>query len=198
MKIPYFVASIIAAVVGASSLASGTPGQGTQNTQFRTTNEYASIAEWEGNVRYTFEASAYDDLNGVRQGYVVIARTNYDPYSDSYISCLGPAYGDVVSVNKITGETSINATLDPASTDCYALNVDSPVTVTLRGQFDGTGHNSQSGTGKITYDGGTSYTKYNYQSDEFSELFTGLGGLASGSFAGSVHTEHRINFTQVK
>src|SRR5262249_48052486 len=145
---------------------------------------------------YTFEASAYDDLNGVRQGFVFTERI--DSYSDSFISCSGPAYGDVVSVNKITGETSINATLDPASADWYAFNVGSPVSVNLRGQFDGTGQNSQSGTGKITVDGGTSYTKYNYQADEFSEIFTGSSGLASGSFAGSVHTEHRTNLTHVK
>jgi len=92
-------------------------------------------------------------------------------------------------VNQGTGNSSINATLDPASLDCFPYNVSSPLTVTLSGKANGTGSSHDNGSGKSTYLG-TSY-KYNFQNDFFNETFTGTNGFATGTFDGSVYTVHR-------
>src|SRR5262249_35832202 len=97
MKLSSLAASLIVAVGMAWSLAYGAPGQGTQNAQFRTISESASIDEWDGNVNSTLDARAYDDLEGVRQGFVLTKILDYNLDSFSLISCSGPAYGDVVS-----------------------------------------------------------------------------------------------------
>jgi len=190
MKISTLLAaSIIATVVVASPLVSSAQNPGTQVTHFRSTSDAANGFVYTGSVTTGFYANAYDDNNGVPQGYVAVDRYDYNTATYSYITCSGTAYANVVSVNQGNGNSSINATLAPASPDCYSYNVSSPLTVNLSGQYNSNYSSHNNGSGKSTYLG-TSY-KYNTQSDYFSETFTGTNGFATGTFDGSASTEHR-------
>ena len=190
MKISTLLAaSIIAAVVVASPLVSRAQNPGTQVTHFRSTSDWAYGSIYTGNIATIFYVNAYDDNNGVPQGYVDVSQYDYNTATNKYINCSGTAYANAVSVNQGTGKSSINATLDPASSDCYFYNVSSPLTVNLSGQYNGNYSSHNKGNGHSTYLG-TSY-KYNSQSDYFSETFTGTNGFATGTFDGSASTEHR-------
>ena len=149
------------------------------------------------NVCQYFAAQAYDDMNGVPQGSVYAETFDYNTSQDTYISCSGPAYAKVLSLIQGNGKSSINATLDPTSPDCYSFYVYAPVTMDLAGQFDGNYRNSENGTGKQTYGGGVNYN-YNFQNDDFSETFTGTNGFYSGTFTGYAYTQHYTNRQQVK
>jgi hypothetical protein len=190
MKISTLLAaSIIAAVVVASPMVSSARNHGTQVTHFRSTSDWASGCIYTGTVITCFYANAYDDNNGVPQGYVDVYQYDYNTSTYKDIHCFGTAYANVASVNQGNGNSSINATLDPASSDCYPYNVSSPLTVNLSGQYNGNYASHNNGNGNSTYLG-TSY-KYNFQSDYFSETFTGTNGFATGTFDGSASTEHR-------
>ena len=157
MKISTLLAaSIIAAVVVASPMVSSAQNHGTQVTHFRSTSDGASGCIYADTVITCFYANAYDDNNGVPQGYVTVERYDYTTATYSYITCSGTAYATVVSVHQGNGNSSINATLDPASPDCYSYNVSSPLTVNLSGQYNGNYSSHNNGSGKSTYLG-TSY-----------------------------------------
>lgn len=187
----------MATAVVASPLAYSTPvsGQRTQVTKFQGYSADAYGYFYDGYTDTSFFAQAYDDLSGVPQGYVSVVM--YSPVYQ-YLSCYGPAYGKVVSVNQGNGNSSINATLDPTSPDCYSYNVDvsQRYVVKLTGKYNGDYRNSQNGTGKQTYSG-ENY-KYNSQYDGFDETFTGTNGFYSGTFTGSAETQHYTNRTRVK
>jgi hypothetical protein len=115
----------------------------------------------------------------------------YDYSTDTYqyISCFGPAYANILSVNRINGDTTINATLDPSSSDCSAVNVSAPIVIQLVGK--GRDQATKIGTGRFTEEtSGVTY-KYSFQSSEFYETFAGTNGFYLGTFTGGAFTEQR-------
>jgi hypothetical protein len=102
-----------------------------------------------------------------------------------------------VSVNQGNGVTNISATLDPSDEkNCSRMNINVSLRVTLVGRFDGNRRESNTGSSKETTGGVT--TKYNTQSDVFTETFTGTTGLYSGAFTGEAFKEKRTDRTRVK
>lgn len=196
MKIQYFVASMTVAAVLVAPAAYSAPGGGAVVTHFLTRSAFVFGSAYVGNVYTYFGGQAYDDLQGVAQGSVWSESDDYNTYTYSYISCSGPAYANAVSV-KTNGSSTVNATLDPASPDCYSYNVFAPITVTADGQADGNYANSNNGNGKYTY-GRTTY-KYNNKSDEWSQTFSDAdNGFYSGTFTGYASISQNNNRTQVK
>lgn len=196
MKIPYLLASIVATALVASPLAYSAPSHGAQVTHFNSFNVNA-YGCFDNYPSYTcFYANAYDDFySGQRQGDVAVY--GYDvTYSYYDIRCSGPAYANVVSVNRGNGNSSINATLDPSSDDCSNYNVSAPVTLNVAGKYDGNYRYSYNGTGKETYYG-VNY-KYNSQNDYFGETFIGTNGFYTGTFTGNAFIEHRTERQKVK
>jgi hypothetical protein len=165
-------------------------GQGTVNTKFMTTSDYATGCS--NNDTSCFYASSYDDfLSGVRQGYISVSS-----YSSS-ISCSGPAYAGIVSTNP-GGNVSVKATLNPSDPSCYTYNWNAgPVTVNLSGTYTNGGYR-YSRSGKSTqYYNGTTY-KYDNKYDSFQETFTGSITGFTTPFTGDASAERNSNREQVK
>lgn len=198
MKIQYLIASMTVAAVLVAPAAYSAPGGGAVVTHFLTKNVYVYGYYYDGNINTGFSAQVYDDLTGVAQGYVSSYSYDYNSGIYSYISCSGPAYGNAVSVSPNAGTSTVNATLDPASPDCYnQYNVFAPITVTADGQADGNYAGSSNGNGKQTY-GGTTY-KYNSKSDERSQTFSDANnGFYSGTFTGSAYISQYTQRQKVK
>ena len=196
MKIQNFVASMTVAAVLVAPSAYTAPGGGTQVTHFLTRNASVSGNAFVGTTNYYFSGGIYDDMNGVAQGWVSHEIYDYSTYSDSYIYCNGPAYANVVSVAANGSNSTFNATLDPASPDCYSWNVFAPITVTADGQANGSYANSTNGNGKQTY-GGTA-VRYNNKSDTWSQTFSADDGFYSGTFTGDASISQNNNRQQVK
>ena len=187
----------MAATVVASPLTYSAPSHGTQVTKFLSFLESAYGYYDDGVGSYAvFQAVAYDDFSGQRQGWATVYGYDSNTSSDYSIRCSGPAYANVVSVNKINGDSSINATLDPSSGDCSNYNVSAPVTLNVAGKYDGNDRYSTNGTGKGTYYGAN--YKYNSQYDSFGETFTGTNGFYTGTFTGGAGTERRTERQKVK
>lgn len=199
MKYSHLVASIMTAAMVVSPLAYGVPGQGTQVTNFRNISigSEGSFEDTENQKWYYFHANVFDDKSGLR-GEIAVSVLDNTTFQMSFISCSGPAYAKIVSVNQGTGSTSISAILDPLDASCSSLNVDvsKRVKVTLVGRFDGNERLSLNGTGKETSGGVNS--KYNFKIDTFSEAFTGTNGFYSGTFSGQASTQKRTDRQQVK
>jgi hypothetical protein len=194
MKIRFVAVLALVTCLLAGSLYS-VPGNGTEVTQFLTRIDRAAGSTVVGTISTDFTANTYDDLKGVAQGDVTITSIDYAAGTFSFISCSGPAYASV-SVDANNGDSSVNATLDPASPSCpNKFNVFAPVTISVTGQFNGMDQDSQTGTDKSTSNG-TSF-KSNIKMDAFSETFTGTVGVASGPFSGNASTTRRNDRTRV-
>src|SRR6476660_5610699 len=126
MKIRFIAALVLVAGLVAGSLYSA-PGLGAQVTQFLTRNDTVSGVSDDGTT--SFVASSYDGMNGVAQGELQV--THFDNITGySFIHCFGTAYANSVSVNSGNGNSSVNATLDPAAPACFAFpNGSAPVTI---------------------------------------------------------------------
>jgi hypothetical protein len=194
MKVRYLAACMMIATSGASPLALGAPGNGAQATQWRANVAQAAGAASDGVADYSFFAQAYVDVDGVPAGSIYV-----DSFGSfyQYISCSGPEYANVVSMNQSLGTATVNGTLDPASPNCYSVNYNGgPLTVHISGQPDGSERNSQSGTGTLLIGGTTN--KYSFQSDDFTATFTGTSGLYEGTFSGRTLAARSTNRTQEK
>jgi hypothetical protein len=187
---------MVIATVGASPLALPAPPNATQATHYRASVAQAAGSVSTGGVDYSFQAQSYVDVDGAPGGSVYIDSFNGSP-PYQYISCSGPEFANVVSMNQGTGTVTVNAVIDPSSPRCYVYAFSGgPLALKVSGQPDGSYRNSQSGTGTETMSGVTS--KYNFQSDEFGEAFTGTSGLYTGTFTGRALTARSTNRTQVR
>jgi hypothetical protein len=198
MKIQYFVASMaVAAVLVTPTVYSG-PGGGTQVTHFLSRSANVNIRYYNPNPNYYYVlvGEAYDDMNGVAQGSVESEFNDYSALDFSYIRCEGPTYANAVSVNRNDGSSTVNATLDPASSDCVSFNVFEKITVTVYGQIDGNYSRSDNGNSKEKY-GGATY-KSNYKSDTWSQTFSADNGFYSGTFTGDASISQKNDRTRVK
>jgi hypothetical protein len=195
MKIRFVAVLVLVTCLLAGSLYS-IPGNGTQVTQVLTRSDSALGSTYVGTTLTNFSANAYDDQKGVAQGTVSVISQDSSAGTYSYIQCSGQDYANIVSVNSTSGDTIVNATLNPASPSCSSYSVSSPITISLTGQFDGVYQESRIGANTTTSDG-TSF-KSNFSYDSFSETFTGTIGHASGPFSGNSNTTRFNNRTRVK
>ena len=188
MKHAYLIAaSIITTAMPACPLAYGDPGHGAMVTNVVKTRSYTHSAQGRGSgqpfTEWFFSAQSYDDLTGRPQGSIYVSFSDYFGDFHWQISCTGPAYANVVSVNKTTGETSIKAVLDATnSADCTPDGAPSSVSVAIVGKFDGNYRATDLGAGKST-ESGVNYA-YATRCDTFGETFSGTIGFPS-SFAGT-------------
>jgi hypothetical protein len=195
MKIRFVAVLVLVTCLLAGSLYS-IPGNGTQVTQFLSRMDHVEGQKSVGTTNTFFLANTYDDMNGVAQGDVTVSNEDDSTGTFNYISCSGPAYANIVSVKPTSGDSSVNATLNPASPSCISNGVFAPVTVSITGQFNGIFQQSQTGTATNTSNGMS--FKSNFTSDFFTETFTGTVGFASGPFSGNVTTSRSNERTRVK
>lgn len=181
MKIQYFVASMAVASVLVTPTAYSGPGGGTQVTHFLSRRASVYFSYTNPNMFYYLVGDAYDDMD-VAQSYVEYEFDDYINRRFIHIRCEGPTYANAVSVNRNDGSSTVNATLDPAITDCISSNVFEKITVTANGQFDGNYSSSNKENRKETY-GGATY-KSNYNSDNWSQTFSADNGFYSGTCTG--------------
>lgn len=143
---------------------------------------------------YSFIAKSYTDADGSRKGSVFV-----DGFGAAlqFIDCTGPEFADAVTMNQSTGIVSVNATVDPSNPNCFAFNISGPaLTLKFAGQPDGNERVSESGAGKQQNFAET--VKFNFQSDAYSEVFTGTTGLYTGVFTGRATSVRRTNRTRIK
>jgi hypothetical protein len=201
MKIRVFCSLVLVTGLLAGSLYSAA-GNGTQVTPILSRGDMVTGSKSVGTKQTSFQAGTFDDLQGVGQGNAMVTNQDFSNGTFDFISCSGPAYGNIVSVAKSNGDTSVNVTLDPLAPGCFATpSVTAPVTIAITGRFNGLFQTSSNGTGKTTFFNGTSFTSImgNLSTDTFSETFTGtLGSIASGPFDGNASTSRNYNLIRVK
>jgi hypothetical protein len=105
---------------------------------------------------------------------VIYDNSSYQPYIS--VHCEGPAYAGMITINTGTGESTLNATVDPNdpafTSYCYQFGTNQPVTISLRGTYSpGSFRQSESRPGTTTISGAT--TKYTQSVDGFGEAFNG-------------------------
>jgi hypothetical protein len=194
MKLHSIATCMIAASACASS-ALAAPLGFTQATHMHANIAQAAGTVSSGGVDYSFQAKSYVDFDGSRAGFVYVDSFSFAS-GFQFVTCTGPEFANVVSMNQSTGSVTVNGTLDLANPNCYAVNYSgAALTLQLSGQPDGSYRNSQGGTGTETING--TVAKYNFQSDEFGEVFTGSTGMYTGTFTGRGYTGRSINRTQV-
>lgn len=197
MKIRHLAACVIAAAIVAVP-ASGAPGRGMQVARFFTYFDDARGFVWGDSLLLWFFAQRSDDIYSGPYGYVEADAYDLNTGVWSAIVCGGPAYANALSVSPTNGDTSVNATLDPASPDCWDLygNITSPITMALSGRADGSYHDSRHGNGSTQ--SGTEKYRYNTTHEQFGEIFDGSNGFAFATFSGASVTERNIQLQQVK
>ena len=194
MKFRPIAACVMIATACATSLAFAAPLSFTQATHTRANVAQAAGTVSSGGVDYSFQAQAYVDVNGVPAGFVYVESFGL---GIQYVTCTGPEFANVVSMNQGTGAVAVNGTLDLANAHCYAVNyTGGPLTLKVSGQPDGSYRDSRSGV-ETEQTLGTTF-KFNFQSDEFGETFVGSTGLYTGTFTGRALTARSTNRTQVK
>lgn len=183
-------------LIAAAPLAHAAPLAGTQVNQLR-----ASIAEAGGFAstpqgEYSFTAKSYTDFDGSRAGFVSVDSFAF-PGGLQFIQCTGPEFANAVTMNQSTGVVTVNATIDPSNHNCFAFNVSGPaLRLRFSGQPDGNERVSESGAGTQQLFSET--FKFNFQSDAFSEVFTGTTGLYTGVFTGRATSGRSSNRTKTK
>ncbi len=188
------LAGIAVVMFGITTLASAAPGGGTVNTSLKSHEETADGCGQVGSSSACFFATSFIFQSGAPSG--VIEAYGSDGTSSWDIFCFGPQFANAVKVVGGNGNSSVKAVLDPSSPDCFASNVSSPVTLNLSGAADGDVSVSEKGTGKATLFGINS--RFNLQSDRFSETFSGAGPGGFSTFQGNAALIKRTDWTQLK
>jgi hypothetical protein len=201
-KITFFAVLVLVTGLLAGSLYSA-GGNGTDVTHFLSRSDMVSGSKFVGTKNTSFTAGTFDDLKGVGQGHAEVSSNDFGTGTFDFISCSGPAYANIVSVNKNNGDSSLNVTLDPLAPGCFATpSVTAPVTIAITGLFNGLHQTSNNGgTSTTTIFNGTSLVSFKgtLSGDFFSETFMGvIGSIASGPFDGNASTSRNNNLTQVK
>lgn len=143
---------------------------------------------------YSFTAKSYTDADGSRAGFVSI-----DGFGTAFqfINCTGPEFADAVTMNQSTGVVTVNALVDPQNPNCFGFNVEGPaLTLRFSGRPDGNERVAESGAGTRQNFG--EIVKFNFQSDTFSEVFTGTTGLYTGAFTGRATSVRSSERTRIK
>src|ERR1051326_1020548 len=117
-KIRFFAVLVLVTGLIAGSLYSA-GGNGTEVTQFLSRNEMVLGSKSVGTKNTSFSAGIFDDLKGVAQGHAEVSSNDLSTGTFDFISCSGPAYANIVSVN-IHGDSSVNVMLDPLAPGCSA------------------------------------------------------------------------------
>jgi hypothetical protein len=186
MKPHTLAACLLASAFAVSPLAIAAPGGQTLNLKYKTSLAVVNLGTEANGVEYSLSANSYDDMDGVPQGSIFASRFGFDPtvgyFVYAFIRCTGPAFANIVTVNKTNGASSVNAVLDPANPSCYAFN-SLAVTVAISGVASGGYARSDTGTTTLQYVG--SLEKASYQSDSFEQSATGTNGYYSGSYVGN-------------
>lgn len=186
---------IVASALGTSPLAFAAPGGQAVVTQFKTASTAIYASAEVGGIQYGLTAQNYDDMDGVQQAFIAVDRFDYNTFSYSFIVCSGPAYVNTVTVNKVSGASSVVAYLDPAAPGCYGFN-SAPVTVNLSGNPTGGYSSSEAGSATTQSSGGVWRTSF--QSDVFDENFSGSTGFFNGALSGRAETAKVTQRTRVK
>jgi len=166
---------------------------GTQVTQTDVAN-VSAFGSAQGATSVNFFAQTSETRDG-REGFVTVSTFNPITFTSTFISCSGPGYGNVVTLAR-NGDVTISATLDPAAPNCQG-NAPAALELSIAGRFDGMNQNSQNGTGNMIQ-AGVTYSKYAFQSSQFSERFEGNIGAFSGMLAGSAGEMRRHTVAQAK
>ena len=199
MKLRNLAVGAVAAMIGMSPLAFAAPGGQTVVTKYSSARNVVNLGADVDGVSYSMFAQTFDDANGVLQGVISVDRFGVDPvtglFGVSFIFCAGPAYANIVTLNRSTGASSVNAVLNPASPDCFGFNTTTLV-VSVSGQPTGGFSRSDTGTTTFQFVGGTE--KATFQSDGFDENFSGSIGYYTGAFSGNVEAARITNRTRVK
>jgi hypothetical protein len=181
-------------IAGAALSAHSAPPAAKQNNRLH--NDFAEAAGFASTPQgeYSFTAKSYTEADGSRAGYIFI---DGNGAVFQYITCTGPEFANAVTMNQSTGIVTVNATVDPSNPNCFAFNLSGPaLTLKFSGRPDGNQRLSESGAG--TQQNFGEIVKFNFQSDTFSELFTGTTGLYTGAFTGTATSVHRTDRTKTK
>jgi hypothetical protein len=198
MKFCSTSAFALAALIALPMMAHAGP-KGAQTLQYKQSGQQAGGSVSAGNIDYSFIAQSYIDFDGTRAGFVYVESADYFGGTGvQSIQCRGPEFANAVTVNQSTGNSSVNAVLDPANPNCFTSFLYGAGAIALRviGQSDGTDRYSESGT--ITQTSGTSVFKQNYQGDDIYSTSTGSNGFYTGTFTGRVQSFRSTNRTQIK
>jgi hypothetical protein len=143
---------------------------------------------------YSFTAKSYTELDGSRAGSIFLE--NFAPTGAvQFISCTGPEFASTVAMNQSTGAVTVNSVIDPSNPNCFAFNYSgAALTLSLSGRADGNERLSENGA--ITQQLFGESLKFNFQSDTFSEVFTGTIGLYTGVFDGRATSSRSTNRTK--
>jgi hypothetical protein len=181
-------------IAGAALSAHSAPPAAKQashlHTDFAEAAGFASTPQGE----YSFTAKSYTEVDGSRAGSISI-----DGYGAvfQFINCTGPEFANAVTMNQSTGIVTVNAMVDPQNPNCFAFNASGPaLTLKFSGRPDGNERVSESGAG--TRQNFSEIVKFNFQSDTFSELFTGSTGLYTGAFTGRATSVRSTERTKTK
>lgn len=193
MKFRPTAACILLAALGVSPLVQAAP-QGIKPAHSKAAIvEAAGFASAAGND-YSFLAKSYIDIDGTRAGFVSVE--SYTP-GYSFVTCTGPEFANAVTMNQSTGAVTVSADIDPSNPNCYAVNYSSgPLTLRISGVPNSDERISESGTG--THQNFGTIEKYNFQSDSFSETFTGSTGMYTGVFSGRAASSRSTNRTKAQ
>ena len=188
MKIHHIAVLALTTTVGASPAAHGAPPVvPTQVTGLRINEntisayaqaDYPYLAGWE-----TLDASSYEDRNGVALGWIRAERFDWIVGTSASITCAGPEYARIVSVNAGNGVTIVNVTLDPLAPGCSGFGVATPLTVNLSGAKGADYSSSVRGTEVQQSSGVTTTSKF--ESTRYEMVFNGTGAFVPGPFYGS-------------
>jgi hypothetical protein len=193
-------ACVIVATTCASPLALAAPGWQTFVTKYKSASTVVNLQAEDGAFQYSMSAQNYDDMDGVQQGIVSVGKSGFDPVTGQFfiggVFCQGPAYANTVTVNRSTGQSSVNVMLDPAGPGCFGFNT-MAVTIAISGVPTGGFSRSDTGTSTFKYGGGV-VDKASFQSDGFDEAFSGSIGYYTGAFTGNAEAARVTNRTRVK
>ena len=196
MRIRYLAACMSAAALVASPSAFSDPGNG------------RSVARtWEDS---DVVGGGFCDATGTLCGFFAalasIPRDTGEPPFGQYfvqafdevgniviIFCTGPEYAQTVSVNPQTGESSVNATLDPSAPSCVGSMTGPAFTISLSGTAAKGTYNSSSSAASRFEDGKLVGRAQSKQIDYPVTTLTGSIGFLSGTFNGAATT---VRFTQ--
>ena len=198
MRLSFLAAGVLASAIGAAPLAWGAPGQVRKVTNFKSYQTYvtSSFCDTAGYCSYFF-ITVFDDASGVAQGYVVLQTFTQSGALLTEISCQGPAYANVIfDINMGTRTAKVNATVNPASPDCFSFNA-STVTFSLTAAQDGSYHYSNVGSATSeTPD--SAYTMKTHYEDHGAKLTGSITGYPMTSFSGSLYDSRNTNIVKTR
>lgn len=198
MRTSYLTAGIVSTLVVTSSSAFGGPLGGTEVVQFKTTSTSVGGNACDNTSCASFNASVYDDQNGVLQGSfsAQIFYFGFPAPPSQLVTCTGPAYANILAVDQRNWKATFNVTVNGSSPGCSSTSAN-PVSISLTGIPAGTYYDSQSGHGTTTNDNGYK-VNYKVQTDSIVENFTGSNGFFTGNFPGSVGVIRRTDLIMQK